>query len=366
MSARVLTVNDLHTSFWTESGRVTAVDGISFVVDRGEILGLVGESGCGKSVTAESLMRLLDEDSTEYSGTIELDGVNLLELSETEMRRRRGKDLAMVFQDPMSSLNPVYTIGDQIMEGILIHQRCSKGEARERALEMLRLTGLPEPEKRLRQYPHQLSGGQRQRVMIAMALASRPRLLIADEPTTALDVTTQAQILDLIEDLRDEFEMGTVFITHDLGVVAELCDRVAVMYLGQIIEECDVATLFDAARHPYTRGLLAATPDLDEPDDGGAAGGGAGGAKRELPTIPGRVPTLANVPEGCRFADRCAFVIEACRAEVPPLRELDSGHRVRCLRAEEIAAGVAPTHPGAGGDAPILTPSAETDTTEVP
>jgi peptide/nickel transport system ATP-binding protein len=235
MSTRVLTVENLRTHFATERGRVTAVDGVSFSVDRGETLGLVGESGCGKSVTAESLMRLLDERSTSYEGRVHLLDDDLLGLPEAEMRRRRGRDIAMIFQDPMSSLNPVFTVGDQLVEGIRLHQGVPTAQARAIAIRMLELTNIPAPDQRMREYPHQLSGGMRQRVMIAMALSTRPKLLIADEPTTALDVTTQAQILDLIEELRTEFEMGTIFITHDLGVVAETCDRVAVMYLGQII-----------------------------------------------------------------------------------------------------------------------------------
>jgi peptide/nickel transport system ATP-binding protein len=327
MSTRVLTVENLRTHFATERGRVTAVDGVSFSVDRGETLGLVGESGCGKSVTAESLMRLLDERSTTYEGRVRLLDDDLLALPEAEMRRRRGRDIAMIFQDPMSSLNPVFTVGDQLVEGIRLHQGVSTARAREIAVRMLDLTNIPDPQRRMREYPHQLSGGMRQRVMIAMALSTRPKLLIADEPTTALDVTTQAQILDLIEELRSEFEMGTIFITHDLGVVAEVCDRVAVMYLGQIIEETDVVSLFDDPRHPYTRGLLASTPALEaDPSE-------------ELGTIPGRVPTLHHVPPGCRFADRCALVLDSCRDEVPPLQEIEPGHTVRCFRAAEIGTG---------------------------
>jgi peptide/nickel transport system ATP-binding protein len=321
---RVLTVENLRTHFATESGRVTAVDGVSFFVDRGETLGLVGESGCGKSVTAESLMRLLDERSTTYEGSVRFLAHDLLALPEPEMRHRRGRDIAMIFQDPMSSLNPVFTVGDQLTEGIRLHREVAAAQARDIAVEMLRRTNIPDPDRRMREYPHQLSGGMRQRVMIAMALAARPKLLIADEPTTALDVTTQAQILDLVDGLRTELEMGTIFITHDLGVVAEVCDRVAVMYLGQIIEETDVSSLFDAPRHPYTRGLLASTPSLDaDPAE-------------ELGAIPGRVPTLHNVPPGCRFAQRCAFALDSCRDEVPALEEIEPGHKVRCFRAAEM------------------------------
>ncbi|WP_255620645.1 ABC transporter ATP-binding protein [Pseudonocardia sp. DSM 110487] len=325
MTNRVLTVENLRTHFATERGRVTAVDDVSFSVDRGETLGIVGESGCGKSVTAESLMRLLDERSTTYEGRVVLASDDLLALPEAEMRRRRGRDVAMIFQDPMSSLNPVFTVGDQLVEGIRLHQGVATAQAHEMAVRMLELTNIAAPEQRMREYPHQLSGGMRQRVMIAMALSTRPKLLIADEPTTALDVTTQAQILDLIEELRAEFEMGTIFITHDLGVVAEVCDRVAVMYLGQIIEETDVVSLFDKPLHPYTRGLLASTPALEaDPSE-------------ELGTIPGRVPTLHNVPSGCRFADRCAHALDSCRDEAPVLEEIEPGHTVRCLRAGELA-----------------------------
>ncbi len=324
--AFVLEVDDLRTRFTTETGQVTAVDGVSFKVRPGEIVGLVGESGCGKSVTAESLMRLQDPDTTEYSGSVTFKGQNLLEVSEAQMRDYRGGRISMVFQDPMSSLNPVFTIGNQLAETILAHEDVTKKQAMDRALELLERTGIPEPAERLRQYPHQLSGGQRQRVVIAMALACNPELLIADEPTTALDVTTQEQILQLILNLREEYAAGTVFITHDLGVVAEVCDRVIVMYLGQVIEDTDVMTLFDKPAHPYTQGLMRSTPALDTDPE------------VDLPVIPGTVPTLNNVPAGCRFAARCPFATEACRAAVPELRQISPDHRVRCIRAEEIAA----------------------------
>lgn len=344
----VLEVHDLRTSFATEDGLVTAVDGVSFTVAYGEVLGIVGESGCGKSVTAESVMRLLDEDTTDYEGTVTFDDeTELLGLSEERMRKYRGGRLGMIFQDPMSSLNPVYTIGNQLVEAIRAHSDVSKKRAEEKAIDMLELTGIPEPALRMRQYPHQLSGGQRQRVGIAMALSCEPKLLIADEPTTALDVTTQAQILELMENLRTQFDTGTMFITHDLGVVAEICDRVIVMYLGQVIEDTDVHTLFDTPAHPYTRGLLASTPSLETENS------------KDLPVIPGAVPTLRNVSSGCRFADRCPFVIDECRQENPDLRQYlpkdESGtiprdkdahsragdlgrHLVRCIRAEEIPA----------------------------
>ncbi|WP_022873232.1 ABC transporter ATP-binding protein [Nesterenkonia alba] len=332
-SPDVLRVRDLRTSFATEDGLVTAVDGVSFHVARGEILGIVGESGCGKSVTAESVMRLLDEDTTDYDGSVTFDGTTeLLELTEDQMRPYRGSRLGMIFQDPMSSLNPVYTIGNQLIEAIRTHTRLTKQQAADKALQMLQITGIPEPELRLRQYPHQLSGGQRQRVVIAMAMCCEPDLLIADEPTTALDVTTQAQILRLIDDLRCNYDTGTMFITHDLGVVAEICDRVIVMYLGQVIEDTDVHTLFDEPAHPYTRGLLASTPSLETDNS------------KDLPIIPGAVPTLTQVPDGCRFAARCPFAIDECTRATPELRPHQrpgshtaaGDHLVRCIRAEEI------------------------------
>lgn len=329
-SSNVLEVDGLRTSFATEDGVVTAVDGVSFTVARGEVVGIVGESGCGKSVTAESVMRLLDEDTTDYEGSVVFDGdTDLLRLSEEKMRRYRGGRLGMIFQDPMSSLNPVYTIGNQLIEAIRSHTDLSKKKAHDKAVRMLELTGIPEPVMRMRQYPHQLSGGQRQRVVIAMALSCEPDLLIADEPTTALDVTTQAQILELMEDLRSRFNTGTMFITHDLGVVAEICDRVIVMYLGQVIEDTDVHTLFDAPMHPYTRGLLASTPSLETDNS------------KDLPIIPGAVPTLRNVPQGCRFAARCPFAVEECTQRNPELRPYQGAggaerHLVRCIRAEEI------------------------------
>lgn len=339
-SVNVLEVKDLRTSFATEDGLVVAVDGISFTVARGEVLGIVGESGCGKSVTAESVMRLLDEDTTDYDGSIIFDGdTELLELTEEKMRKYRGGRMGMIFQDPMSSLNPVYTVGNQLIESIRAHHTdLSKKQAHEKAIGILGLTGIPEPALRMRQYAHQLSGGQRQRVVIAMALSCEPQLLIADEPTTALDVTTQAQILKLMDNLRTRFDTGTMFITHDLGVVAEICDRVIVMYLGQVIEDTDVHTLFDAPAHPYTRGLLASTPSLETDNS------------KDLPIIPGAVPTLRNVPPGCRFAARCPFVIEECTQAIPELRQYKSEdadevhvnrHLVRCIRAEEIPAIIA-------------------------
>jgi len=327
MTPALLTVTDLHTSFKTERGPVTAVDGISFTVNRGETLGVVGESGCGKSVTADSIMRLLDEKETTYSGTVELSGRDLLALPESKMRLARGHELAMIAQDSMSSLNPVFTIGNQLTEAITVHRKMSKADARRYAISLLDRTGVPRPEHRMMQYPHELSGGLRQRVLIAMALSGNPQLLIADEPTTALDVTTQAQILTLIRDLQSTSDMGSIIITHDLGVVAEMCDRVIVMYLGQVVEESDVDTLFDAPKHPYTRGLLASIPAID------------GDRSQPLNVIAGRVPTLYEVPQGCRFAERCNFATEKCRTTPPQLESVDadSAAKVRCWNWRTIS-----------------------------
>ena len=303
---------------------MTAVDGVSFSVAQGEVVGIVGESGCGKSVTAESILQLLDPSSTRYTGQMNFAGEDLFGFDEEVMRQIRGNRVAMIFQDPMSALNPVFTIGDQLTEAILAHRKIGKRRARSAAVELLQKTGIPEPERRMRQYPHQLSGGQRQRVMIAMALSCEPELLIADEPTTALDVTTQAQILRLLIDLKDEFNAGIVFITHDLGVVAEICDRVVVMYLGQVVESTDVNTLFDNPAHPYTRGLMASTPDIDSDPS------------VDLPIIPGSVPTLHNVPAGCRFADRCPVALPECREGPIELAVLAPDHTSRCIRSREF------------------------------
>ena len=320
----LLRVRELRTRFATDRGEVTAVDGVSFEVAPGEIVGLVGESGCGKSVTAESIMRLLDERSTRYSGEVLLDGVDLFGLTAEAMRQVRGGSVAMVFQDPMTSLNPVYTVGNQLEEAILLHQRVSREQARALAERALAETGIPAPASCLRRYPHELSGGMRQRVMIAMALSCRPKLLIADEPTTALDVTTQAQILDLIAELRDGSNMGTILITHDMGVVAEVCTRVVVMYLGQVIEQATVDEIFTRPAHPYTRGLLASIPGL------------TGDTSGPLHVIDGKVPTLWEVPKGCRFADRCPFAEPACRDDAPELLPVDGDRSVRCRRHSEL------------------------------
>ena len=325
MSEHLLEVKNLRTIFFTERGPLSAVDGMSFHVDEGETLGIVGESGCGKSATAETILRLFDERTTRYEGEVLYKGKNLLSLSEREMLDIRGNEISMIFQDAMTSLNPVYTIGNQIAETIRIHQNVSKKEAYERAVEMLRMTGIPSPEKRIHEFPHQISGGMRQRVMIAMALSCRPRLLIADEPTTALDVTIQAQILELINQLKHELDMGVILITHDLGVVAEVCSRVAVLYLGQVIEEAPVERLFEQPLHPYTKGLMQSIPRLD------------GERKKKLYAIRGIVPSLDRIPKGCRFAPRCPFADEKCRNQNPELETAGRGHKVRCWRYQEIA-----------------------------
>ena len=325
MGEKILEVRNLTTSFKTERGVMNAVQGVSFHVDKGEILGLVGESGCGKSVTSQSIMRLYDEKRLAlYQGEILFDGVDLLTLPEKKMQAVRGKDIAMVFQDSLSSLNPVFTCGNQIMEALMIHQKLSKREARSRAIEMLRLVGIPSPETRVDQYPHDLSGGMRQRVMIACALSCHPKLLIADEPTTALDVTIQAQIMELIVELNQKLNMGVILITHDLSVVAETCSRVAVMYLGQIVEEADVFSLFQNPQHPYTKGLLRSIPKMN-------------GERRErLFIIEGSVPLLSQIPQGCRFCPRCPFAEEGCSKAMPELQSVSSTQKVRCFRAGQI------------------------------
>ncbi len=320
---RVITVQGLTTQLATEQGTVTAVEEVDFHVNAGEVLGIVGESGCGKSVTVESVMRLLDEKTTEYSGTVDFNGSNLLSVSEAKMRKFRGDQISMIFQDPMSSLNPVFTIGDQLIETIRIHHPMSKAKAKKIAIDALEQTGIVDPDNRINDYPHQLSGGMRQRVMIAMALVCEPKLLIADEPTTALDVTTQKQILKLIDDLRTKHNMATILITHDLGVVAEVCDKVMVMYLGEAVEAGRTQEVLERPLHPYTRGLQASTPALDTD------------RTQPLPTIPGRVPTLFDVPSGCRFASRCPFVEDACRNNRQELSTDETGREVRCWKAAE-------------------------------
>jgi peptide/nickel transport system ATP-binding protein len=325
----VLDVKNLKTVFFTNSGLFKAVDDISFTVRRGETLAIVGESGCGKSVTALSLMRLVpDPPGRIVSGSITLEGTDLLALDEAAMRAIRGNRISMIFQEPMTSLNPVMRIGDQIVEAVRLHRPMSTREARDIAIEMLRLVRIPEPARRAREYPHQLSGGMRQRAMIAMALACRPALLIADEPTTALDVTIQAQILALILDLQKELGTGLVLITHDLGVVAQTAQRVIVMYAGRKVEEASVESLFAAPKHPYTRGLMASIPAVPAP---GVA------AQARLNEIPGTVPSLVRLPQGCAFAPRCTLAIKRCEAEYPPLIDFGGGHLAACWRAAEVA-----------------------------
>ena len=309
----ILEVDGLQTHFFTRDGIVKAVDGVSYAVDEGETLAVVGESGCGKSVSALSILRLVAPPGRIVGGEIRFQGRNLLEASEAEMRALRGNQVSMIFQEPMTSLNPVLTIGRQIAEAVALHERVSSKRAMARAAEMLRLVHIPEPEARLRQYPHQLSGGMRQRVMIAMALACNPKVLIADEPTTALDVTIQAQILELIQELKEKLGTAVILITHDLGVVAETAQRVVVLYAGRKVEEASVAELFANPRHPYTRGLMAAIPRL--------------GDEGRLAEIPGYVQMQAV---GCSFAPRCPRASERCRDEAPPLEEIGKGHRVAC------------------------------------
>jgi peptide/nickel transport system ATP-binding protein len=327
--ATVLDVKNLQTVFFTTSGLLRAVDDVSFSVHRGETLAIVGESGCGKSVTALSIMRLVPNPPGKIvGGAIVLEGTDLLGLDEDKMREVRGNRISMIFQEPMTSLNPVMRIGDQITEAVRLHQTMTAKQAWDQAVEMLRLVRIPEPERRALEYPHQLSGGMRQRAMIAMALACRPALLIADEPTTALDVTIQAQILALILELQLELGMGLILITHDLGVVAQTAQRVIVMYAGKKVEEADVETLFANPRHPYTRGLMASIPAV--PSLGG-------NADVRLVEIPGMVPSLTRLPKGCAFAPRCELAIARCREEYPPLESVGADHLAACWRAAEIA-----------------------------
>ena len=301
----LLEVRDLHTSFKTDDGIVRAIDGVSFSVERGKVLGIVGESGSGKSVTSMSVMGLLPPESATVTGEIMFNDRDLLKLSKSEFRRLRGDDIAMIFQDPMTSLNPIYTIGWQLEEAVLLHQKVSHSQARKRARDMLAAVGIPRPDERLKSYPHEFSGGMRQRVMIAMALANDPDLLIADEPTTALDVTTQSQILNLIRRLKDEFNSAVIMITHDLGVVAEICDDVLVMYAGRVAEQGPVDVIFDRPQHPYTWGLMRSMPSLHEQGE-------------RLRSIPGSPPSLLDPPEGCRFNPRCPYVMDVCRRDPPP------------------------------------------------
>ena len=327
----LLEVENLQTHFRTPDGVNRAVDGVSFHVEEGETLALVGESGCGKSVTANSILRLVPEPPGKIAGSIRFGGTDLLKLSERAMRDIRGNDISMIFQEPMTSLNPVLTVGRQLGETLRLHQGLSSRAAEARAVEMLNLVGIPEPRRRVREYPHQLSGGMRQRVMIAIALACSPKLLIADEPTTALDVTIQAQILDLMQDLKRRVGAAILLITHDLGVVAEVAERVMVMYAGRKVEEAPVAALFRSPRHPYTQGLLGAVPKL---------GSSLTGAATKLAEIPGLVPSLKERIPGCVFASRCAYATDLCRNVAPALENKAAGHIAACHYAatEAVAA----------------------------
>jgi oligopeptide/dipeptide ABC transporter ATP-binding protein len=322
MSEVVLRVEDLHTSFFTRVGEFKAVDGVSFHVNKGETFGLVGESACGKSVTALSLMRLLPEPAGQIiGGKIILDGIDILKLDKKEMREIRGKKIAMILQDPMTSLNPVYTVGDQIGESVRLHQGLSDDKVEDEVISALRLLRIPAPEQRIRDYPFQMSGGMRQRVVGAIAMSCRPKLLIADEPTTALDATIQAQYLALFKDIQKQTDVAIIFITHDFGVVANICHRVAVMYAGRILETASTSTIFKAPQHPYTVALIHSVPHLDRKDE-------------KLYSIEGQPPSLLNLPPGCRFAPRCPDVMDICRKEQPPTVEISDGHSVACWKVK--------------------------------
>ena len=333
----LLEVKGLKTYFYTEDGIVRAVDGVDFEVYPGEVLGIVGESGCGKSVTSLSIMRLISKPGKVDAGEILLDGENLLNISEEEMTKVRGNRISMIFQQPQTALNPVFKVGDQLAEVLSVHQDMGKDAGLKRAVALLKMVGVPDPERRVEAYPHELSGGMAQRVMIAMALACVPELLIADEPTTALDVTIQAQILDLMRDMRREMGTSVILITHDLGVVAEMAERVAVMYAGEIVEQTDVNSLFDEPLHPYTQGLIGSIPILGE-------------IKDKLDVIPGSVPNLVNLPPGCRFAPRCQarvkYALEICTTAKPELDEIKSGHIVRCWLYQSADGHSAPLKAG--------------------
>jgi len=315
----LLEVRDLETVFALNGRHVHAVNHVSFAIDAGRVLGLVGESGCGKSMTALSLMRLVPAPGRVAGGRVLLDGRDLMAVSESEMRAVRGAGLAMIFQEPMTALNPVFTVGSQIAEALRLHRRMSRGQAWERATALLDEVGIPEPARRAHDYPHQLSGGMRQRVMIAIAISCEPRVLIADEPTTALDVTIQAEILELLRALRERHGMALLLITHDLGVVAEQADEVAIMYAGRIVEQAPVTDLFDRPLHPYTQALLRSMP-------------GVAVRRERLEAVPGTVPDLLHLPSGCAFHDRCPLAIEECAARVPPLEEKAAQHRAACIR----------------------------------
>ncbi|MDH3600637.1 MAG: ABC transporter ATP-binding protein [Candidatus Tectomicrobia bacterium] len=322
MEQPLIDIRDLQTQFFTDDGLARAVDGVSYSLARGETVGVVGESGCGKSVTALSILRLIPNPPGRIvGGEILFEGENLLDLSAAEMRRIRGNDISMIFQEPMTSLNPVFTIGNQISEAVKLHQGLSRKEAMNKAVEMLTLVGIPEPARRVHEYPHQLSGGMRQRAMIAMALSCNPKVLIADEPTTALDVTIEAQILDLMRNLQSELGTAIIMITHDLGVVAEMARKVVVMYAGKIVEQAAVETIFGEPNHPYTQGLLRSLPRVDKD---------ASGVKERLQEIPGIVPSLLNLPVGCNFATRCPKAIAICEEKEPPLEQVGPDHLSAC------------------------------------
>ena len=331
----LLEIDNLHTHFFTPAGTVRAVDGVSYSLNSGETLGVVGESGCGKSVTALSILRLVASPPGRIvDGAIRFEGSDLLGLSESQMEDIRGNHISMIFQEPMTSLNPLLTVGRQISEAIALHQGVSRRDAMDRAVEMLRRVHIPEPERRAFAYPHQLSGGMRQRVMIAMALSCNPKVLIADEPTTALDVTIQAQILDLMRELRDTLGTAIILITHDMGVVAENADRVVVMYAGRKVEEASVDDLFERPGHPYTRGLLDSIPNLN-------LAARADPSRTRLNEIKGMVPSLSNLPKGCSFAPRCALATEQCHAVIPRLEQHRPAHWVACWHAERLLGGTA-------------------------
>lgn len=317
----LLEIQHLATAFPTEAGEARAVDDVTLSVDKGQVLGIVGESGCGKSITSLSILRLIPPPGKIVGGEIRLDGQNLLELSESQMRSIRGNRIALIPQDPMTSLNPVYTVGAQIMEAVELHQKVSKAEARKKAVAVLDQVRIPEARTRVDEYPHQFSGGMRQRVMIAMALACEPELLIADEPTTALDVTVQAQILDLLREIQKSHGTAIVLITHDLGVVAEMCDTVAVMYAGSVVEYATVQDLFKNPKHPYTIGLMNSLPKP--------------GSERLIP-IDGQPPSLVNLPQGCRFSNRCPWRVDICDQSIPPLETKSPGHDARCFLVEKV------------------------------
>jgi peptide/nickel transport system ATP-binding protein len=326
----MLEIKGLKTHFKTEDGWLHAVDGVDMSIDAGETLCVVGESGCGKSVTAKTVMKLIDMPPGKIvAGQVLWQGRDLVPLPAEEMRKIRAKEIAIIFQEPMTSLNPVYTVGEQIAESIRLHEGLNRKEAFARAVEMLKLVNIPTPDKRVSDYPHQFSGGMRQRVMIAIALACNPKLLIADEPTTALDVTIQAQILDLMNELKDRLGMAIMLITHAMGVVAETAQRVVVMYAGQVVEEATVESLFAQPRHPYTQGLIRSIPRIDT--------AASAGHKVRLEAIPGTVPKLIDPAPGCRFADRCRYARTECRTATPPLREITTGHKVACFFAEKLS-----------------------------